>query len=140
MAKVLEGKASPEHDRFTKACEEMGLPRNESKTLSSALKGTLQGGELDSEAGVFSLQLDKMRMDIAMCLHLIASPKWKKKELAGVAGRLVFAAAFRRPLLAAMEEMFTFLHDKGGTKVPTQKAFDEVYWLWWHCSRWRSPM
>ena len=126
MVKVLEGKPSPEHERFTKACEDMGLPRNESKTLSSALKGTLQGGELDSESGVFTLQLDKMRMNLMMCLHLIASPKWKRKDLAGVAGRLVFAAAFRRPLLAAMEEVFTFLHASSGTSVPSLKAYDEI--------------
>ena len=126
MVKVLEGKSSPEHERFTKACEEMGLPRNESKTLSSALKGTLQGGELDSREGVFSLQLDKMRMNVAMCLHLLASTKWKRKEVAGVAGRLVFAAAFRRPLLAAMEEIFVFMHGAGGTRVPNVGAYDEV--------------
>ena len=126
MVKVLEGKPSEEHERFTKACEEMGLPRNESKTLSSALRGTLQGGELISKEGVFTLQLEKMRMNVAMCLHLIASPKWKKKDVAGVAGRLVFAAAFRRPLLASLEELFTFMHSSGGTRVPNAKAYDEV--------------
>ena len=126
MVKVLEGRSSPEHERFTKACEDMGLPRNESKTLSSALKGTLQGGELDSREGVFSLQLEKMRMNVAMCLHLLASTKWKRKEVAGVAGRLVFAAAFRRPLLAAMEEIFVFMHGAGGTRVPNVRAYDEV--------------
>ena len=110
MAKLIAGTPSEEHERFTKACEEAGLPRNESKTLSSALSGTLQGGELRSKQGVFTLQMEKVRMNIAMCLFLLGSVKWRRKDVAGIVGRVVFAAAFRRPILASMEEIFSHLH------------------------------
>ena len=126
MAKMIAGTPSEEHVRFTKACEEAGLPRNESKTLSSALSGTLQGGELRSKQGVFTLQMDKVRMDIAMCLFLLGSVKWKRKDVAGIVGRVVFAAAFRRPILASMEEIFSHLHGEQATRQPSAQSYNEV--------------
>ena len=126
VAKLATGTPSAEHQRFTKACEEAGLPRNESKTLSGALAGTLQGGELRSREGVFSLQLDKMRLNIAMCLHLLGTVKWKRKDVAGVIGRVVFAAAFRRPILAVLEDVFGHLHGDQATRQPSSESYDEV--------------
>ena len=103
MRKVVEGTPSPEHQKFSDACDEKGLPRNMAKFLAGALQGSLQGGELRSEDGVFMLHPDKMRMDIALCMYVLGMTKWKRRETSGLVGRLIFAGAFRRPLLAALE-------------------------------------
>ena len=70
IARVVEGTASPEHEAFNAACDKMGLPRNQSKALAGALHGSLQGGELRSEEGVFMLQPEKMQMNIAMAYYI----------------------------------------------------------------------
>ena len=125
MAKVLEGEASEEHKRFAKACQAKGLPTNASKSLAGALVGSLQGGELLSEAGVFMLQGAKMRMDLAMIAYLLSCKEWDPNAVAGVAGRLVFAGAFRRPLLAIMDEVFMFAQ-KGQRAKAQQGATEEL--------------
>lgn len=126
MAKVLEGEASAEHQAFSLACDNMGLPRNQSKTLAGALHGSLQGGELLSKPGVFMLQPEKMQMNVAMAYYLLTQEKWGMRETTGLVGRLVFAAAFRRPLLAVMEELFTLFNKGGQAKVPPAKSVDEL--------------
>eukprot|EP00434_Breviolum_minutum_P021831 symbB.v1.2.019267.t1/scaffold1509.1/size114668/2 len=127
MAKVLEGEASREHEAFSQACDKMGLPRNQSKTLAGALHGSLQGGELLSQLGVFMLQPEKMlQMNVAMAYYLLTQEKWGMRETTGLVGRLVFAAAFRRPLLAVMEELFTLFTKGGQARVPPARSVDEL--------------
>ena len=125
MAKVLEGEASEEHKRFSEACRVKGLPTNASKALAGSLAGSLQGGELQSEAGVFMLQGAKMRMNLAMIAYLLSCEEWDPNAVAGVTGRLVFAGAFRRPLLAIMGEVFMFAHRRQRGKAP-QGATEEL--------------
>ena len=126
MAKVLEGQPSEEHQAFSEACDRMGLPRNQSKALAGALHGSLQGGELRSQEGIFMLQPEKMQMNIAMAYFMLTQEKWAMRETTGLVGRLVFAAAFRRPLLAVMEELFTLFTKGGPPKKPPAKAVDEM--------------
>lgn len=126
MRKVVEGTPSPEHQKFSDACDEKGLPRNMAKSLAGALQGSLQGGELRSEDGVFMLHPDKMRMDIALCMYVLGMTKWKRRETSGLVGRLIFAGAFRRPLLAALEEIFVMFQTHTPGKVPSSRVVDEV--------------
>lgn len=126
MSAVMKGESSPEHKRLEEACNKFGLPRNSSKRLAGALKGSLQGGELLSEEGVFMLDINKMQMNVAMCLALASLHKWGRKEVSGVVGRLVFAGAFRRPLLSGLSAVF-HLNQRGGTQLaPSEEAFDEI--------------
>ena len=126
MAAILKGTESPEHARFRKACEKKGLPTNASKMLAGALQGSLQGGEVVSEAGVFQLHGDKMRLNIAAALHLLNQEKWAPNEAAGVLGRMVFAAAFRRPILSMLEDSFQLLQNKGAKVEPSVRMTDEM--------------
>ena len=126
MLAVHENEASEEHKRFKKACEERGLPTNAAKTLSGSLVGSLQGGELRSRAGVFMLQLEKMRMNVAMILSLLSKEQWDGQAASGVIGRLVFAAAFRRPILSALEDVFLQFKNRKGTQKPTSRVIDEM--------------
>eukprot|EP00435_Cladocopium_sp_Y103_P035566 s1373_g9.t1 len=118
MAKVMEGEASEEHKRFSAACAEKGLPTNAAKQLAGSLTGSLQGGELRSKEGVFMLHITKMRMNVAMVAYMLSCREWDHNSLAGVNGRLVFAAAFRRPILSIMDELFMFTQKKKKAKPP----------------------
>eukprot|EP00438_Fugacium_kawagutii_P026465 Skav202776 [mRNA] locus=scaffold326:329563:334590:- [translate_table: standard] len=124
--RLVEGETSEEHRRFKEACESKGLPTNASKTLSGALEGSLQGGELRSRDGVFMLQGDKMRFNVAMCLAMLAKKEWTHAEAAGMVGRLVFATAFRRCMLATMCQLFTRVHGGARPSEPTQETRDEL--------------
>lgn len=125
LAKLFAGEASEEHRRFKEACERKGMPTNAAKTLAGSLKGSLQGGELRSEERVFMLNEGKMRMNLAMTAYLLTLERWDPKEVAGVVGRLVFAAAFRRPLLAVMDELFQFVK-KWRSATPSSNQVDEL--------------
>ena len=126
MVAVHENEASEEHKKFKKACEDRGLPTNAAKALAGSLVGSLQGGELRSRAGVFMLQLEKMRMNIAMVLNLLSKEQWDGQATSGVLGRLVFAAAFRRPILSALEDVFLQFKHQRGTQKPTPRVVDEM--------------
>ena len=82
------------------------------------------------------LQENKMKLNMAMALYLLTLEQWDPKEVAGVVGRLVFAAAFTRPLLAVMDELFQFVKE---AKTPTAHQLDELV-----CTLvllpWPSPM
>ena len=49
------------HVAFNNACDELGLPRNESKQLVHAFAGGMQGGEFDGHRGILKLGSDKLR-------------------------------------------------------------------------------
>ena len=126
MVAVHENEASEEHKKFKKACEDRGLPTNAAKALAGSLVGSLQGGELRSRAGVFMLQLEKMRMNIAMVLNLLSKEQCDGQATSGVLGRLVFAAAFRRPILSALEDVFLQFKHQRGTQKPAPRVVDEM--------------
>ena len=126
MAELSKGEPSQDHFKFERTCEAHGLPRNSAKRLAGALHGSLQGGELLSEEGVFTLQIAKARMYIAMVLALLAMPRWTNQNISGVLGRLVFACAFRRPLLSVLQDSFRHHSKQGKEKGPTNAAYDEM--------------
>lgn len=125
LAKLFEGEASVEHRQFAEACQRKGLPTNAAKSLAGSLKGSLQGGELRSEEGVFMLQMNKLKMNLALAAYLLSCNKWKPREVAGIVGRMVFAAAFRRPLLAVLDEVFQSVQRRTEAK-PSANQLDEV--------------
>lgn len=137
MAKMIAGTPSEEHERFTKACEEAGLPRNESKTLSSALSGTLQGGELRSKQGVFTLQLEKVRMNIAMCLFLLSEMEEKGCCRCGGPNRVLQLSGdhcspqWKRSLRTCMGSKQHASH---------RHSLMTKCYRWWPCYQWPSRM
>ena len=61
-----------------------------------------------------------------MCLVLIGSHKWQPRKVSGVVGRLIFAAAFKRPLLAGLAEVFYHFGGHGDARTAREGAYDEV--------------
>eukprot|EP00438_Fugacium_kawagutii_P032818 Skav214751 [mRNA] locus=scaffold983:190131:202825:- [translate_table: standard] len=126
MAKVLAGTPSPEHERFEEACARHGLPRNQSKRLAGALAGTIQGRDLLGEEGLFSLNIKKMQENVGFCLALLSMSRWDLRRASGVVGRLIFASAFRRPLLAGLAEVFHHFTRKKIASTVKAQAYDEI--------------
>ena len=126
MAALSKGEPSEDHVKFEAACKAHGLPRNSSKRLAGALHGSLQGGELLSEEGIFTLQVAKTRLYVAMAMALVAMPRWTNQHVSGVLGRLVFACAFRRPLLSVLQDAFRHHSKQEKEKGPTNAAYDEI--------------
>ena len=125
MADIMTGESSAEHEQFEKACISLGLPRNESKRLAGALRGSIQGGELRGDDGIFMLHPSKMHMNVALCLSLLGTEVWEQHKVSGIVGRLIFAGAFKRPLLAGIAEVFKHF-EKRGAKTTNGAAYDEV--------------
>ena len=125
LKKIVEGEASVEHQKFEESCRRLGLPRNEGKSLAGAVHGSIQGGELLGEKGIFTLNRSKMRLNVAMCLCLVMTPAWEQSKVSGIVGRLIFAGAFRRPLLAGLAEVFKHF-ERPGSRVPKEAAYDEM--------------
>ena len=122
---ILEGSPSEEHKRFEAACVEMGLPLNTGKALAGALRGSIQGGELLGEEGIFMLHPRKLHQNIGFCLALLASQGWSQRKTSGIIGRLIFAGAFRRPLLSCLAEIFHHFTEPG-ERTPSDQVYDEV--------------
>ena len=127
FAHLVEGKPSASAKAFEKACGDLGLPLNSSKTLASALMGTLQGGELFSREGKFSASHEKLHGMVSLSACLVASCEWKENMLRAWTGKACFQSAFRRPLYSIMEEVFLEierLEKKDAT--PSWRSIDEV--------------
>lgn len=87
--------------------------------------GSIQGGELRGKDSIFALQIKKLQLNVAFCLWLLSQHKWTRKGMSGVIGRLIFAGAFRRPLLAGFAEVFHHYSDKHPSTASNQ-TYDEV--------------
>ena len=69
---------------------------------------------------------EKMAFTVASCLEILGRRLWQPRMIAGLTGRLVFAGAFRRPLISIMNDVFHHFGagKRGGPAKDT--AYDEV--------------
>eukprot|EP00435_Cladocopium_sp_Y103_P019019 s3102_g4.t1 len=106
-AEILQGTASPRHERFLKMCHEKGLPLNEAKRLVAAPRGPCKEESCKVRpAGTSLLEINR---------HFF--------------GKAVFGMCFRRVLLSVLQDGFHFLGDILQAKAalePTPGAMDEV--------------
>ena len=102
---------SAEHDRFVKACADIGLPLNAGKRLVRGLSAQILGGELDGVLGTLSLERSKGLRLHAKSLALLCGGCWTKAALQHWAGHFCFAATFGRPVFSVMQEIFVAIAD-----------------------------
>jgi len=103
---VLEGVASERHKNFVRTCEELQLPLNQGKKLVGAVRGTLQGGDIDGTTGTFEASHDKKVNLMGLATALMGYGKATEFELRHFVGKAIFAMAFRRPTMSMLEEVF----------------------------------
>ncbi|CAE7038055.1 unnamed protein product [Symbiodinium sp. CCMP2592] len=123
-----EGQPSENHGRFVTACEMLGLPRNLGKQLSGALSGTLQGGEILGKEKILRHAYDKSVELLELSLGLLTMELADEFTLRHWCGKAAFAAAFRRPLYAILQEVYcTMDWAKTGTQVSLEApVLDEI--------------
>lgn len=127
MIELLKGDKSPEQKKFVEVCEQLNLPLNVAKRLVGAVLGSLQGGELEGDAGIFGLSHDKKINTIEFGLCLMTEPEWHEKPLRHWGGKSSFASSFRRPLFSILQEVFTFMGELAESpQVPPADVMDEV--------------
>eukprot|EP00435_Cladocopium_sp_Y103_P066496 s82_g28.t1 len=125
---ALEGLASTRHLNFVKACEDLQLPLNQGKRLVGAVKGTLQGGDIDGAAGTFEASHDKKLGIVALAAALLGLGKANEFDLRHFTGKAIFAMAFRRPTMSFLEEIFVDISKaQRGTITLSRRTMDEVY-------------
>eukprot|EP00435_Cladocopium_sp_Y103_P021347 s4041_g5.t1 len=103
---VLEGVESERHKRFASTCKKYGLSLNTGKRLVGAAKGSLQGGVLDGQRGVFHSAPEKQACLIGYGLMLLSQEEVSEFELRHFTGKALFNLAFRRPAMSIFESIF----------------------------------
>ena len=119
------------HVAFNKACDELGLPRNESKQLVHAFAGGMQGGEFDGHRGILKLGSDKLRNYINLSMALLARKSWNEFQLRHWTGKTAFLqATFKRSLFSGMAKIFELVQlAQKGDVYPNPTVMDEVFVL-----------
>ena len=129
---VARGEPSPDHAKFIKACDELGLPRNLGKQVLASFVGCLQGGELLGHEGILRMPRNKTREFISLSLALLSQKGWLEFPLRHWAGKGGFLSTFRRPLYSIMQEVFHSIEaakGKQGGIRPSEVVMDEVFSL-----------
>eukprot|EP00435_Cladocopium_sp_Y103_P071663 s228_g38.t1 len=125
---ALEGSASSRHLSFVKTCEDLNLPLNQGKRLVGAVKGTLQGGDINGAQGTFEASHDKKLGVVALAAALLGLGKASEFDLRHFVGKAIFSMAFRRPTMSFLEEVFVDIGKaKGGHVTLSRRSMDEIY-------------
>eukprot|EP00435_Cladocopium_sp_Y103_P066076 s738_g28.t1 len=125
---ILEGIPSERHQQFVKTCEDLHLPLNQGKRLVGAVRGTLQGGDLDGTTGTFEASHDKKVGLMGLATALLGYGRATEFELRHFAGKAIFSMAFRRPTMSLLEEIFVDIGKArmGPTNV-SRRTMDEIF-------------
>eukprot|EP00435_Cladocopium_sp_Y103_P023053 s2813_g5.t1 len=127
---ILEGQESERHQQFTSTCKKFGLSLNTGKRLVGAAKGSLQGGTLDGERGVFHSSPEKQASLIGYGLMLLSQEKVTEFELRHFAGKALFNLAFRRPAMSFFESIFYDIERLSNSSEPrtlSPNTKDEIF-------------
>eukprot|EP00435_Cladocopium_sp_Y103_P039769 s532_g10.t1 len=119
---VLVGEESERHQRFTATCKKYGLSLNTGKRLAGAVRGSLQGGTLDGERGVFHTSAEKQSSLIGYGLMLLGQEQVTEFELRHFAGKALFNLAFRRPAMSIFESIFYDIEKLSKTEGPGEMS------------------
>eukprot|EP00435_Cladocopium_sp_Y103_P059381 s905_g21.t1 len=125
---VLDSHSSARHNQFVETCKELDLPLNQGKRLVGAVRGTLQGGDIDGEAGTFEASYDKKLNLMGLAAALLGAGRATEFELRHFVGKAIFAMAFRRPSMSFLEEIFVDIGkaQKGPVSL-SRRTMDEIY-------------
>ena len=102
-------------------CRQLGLPVNVGKKVIKEFYGAILGGELDGICGTLGVAPAKGHSFVAKTCALLSVPKATQVTCPHWAGLFCFAAGFRRPLFAVLEQIFAFIVEMD-TKVVSASA------------------
>ncbi|CAK0801547.1 unnamed protein product, partial [Prorocentrum cordatum] len=113
----LDEPESAEHSAFVHTCQSYGIPLNAGKAMVSALRAGILGGLFMGGLGLLSVAPGKAQRLAFKGATLVAQQSWTAGALRHWAGQACFAAGFRRPLFAVLEQIFPCI--QGAVARPT---------------------
>ena len=103
------GERHPVMQKFVDVCGKLGLPVNAAKRVVQDFDGAILGGELDGVRGALSIAPEKGHKFVGKTCALLSVPKASQVACQHWCGLFCFAAGFRRPLFAVLEQIFGFI-------------------------------
>ena len=116
LAALLEGKPTAQTLALRASYEQWGLPRHPKKEVVAQTEAEVQGAIVDGKAGKAWPKPQKIGIYVALALELLRRGVATQREMQVVAGGFVYFAMFRRPLLCALNSIWTFI--EGFKKLP----------------------
>ncbi|CAK0904396.1 unnamed protein product [Prorocentrum cordatum] len=118
---------SMEHQHFVAACAKHGIPLNPAKSLVAQLRAGILGGLLLGDKGWLKLAPEKANALVVKTAVLATEQQWQAGALQHWAGQACFAAGFRRPLFAVLEQIFPAIQTALDAPAPADAAvIDEM--------------
>ena len=106
LAALLSGSPSDLVEQVRECYRAGGLPRHPKKSVEQSLQAEVQGAWLDGEAGTMCAKPSKVCRYVELTLEALKRGKASQRELQVIAGGLVYASMFRRPLLSGLNQVW----------------------------------
>ena len=109
MRDCLEGKPGFLSLVARQAYAEAQLPRHPKKSVCQSAKAEVQGAIFDGSKGLAIPKPPKVHVYIRLALELLRRGEASQREMQVVCGSFVYFCLFRRPLLLALNGVWTFI-------------------------------
>ena len=109
LAQDIRGTSSNFVEALRADYAKLHVPRHPKKAVARETKAEVQGAEVDGEAGTASPKSDKVGKYLQLCQLLLQQGRCTQRQMQVVAGGFVYFCTFRRPLLGALNQVWTFI-------------------------------
>eukprot|EP00435_Cladocopium_sp_Y103_P046052 s66_g13.t1 len=103
----VEGKPTAHQLALRQQYLDMEIPRHPKKSVESSTKAEIQGALLDGREGIAHAKPEKILKYMGLGWEIVQRGQASLRELQVVAGGFVYITMFRRPLLCALNEVWT---------------------------------
>ena len=108
ISHLVSGKPSLETLAIRSEYEAWGIPNHPKKSVCQKTIAEVQGGMVDGKQGIVFPKPEKVLKYVQLAIMLLNLGKASLKQIQVVGGGLVYLAMFRRPLLGALNGIWTF--------------------------------
>eukprot|EP00435_Cladocopium_sp_Y103_P035476 s619_g9.t1 len=106
LATLVAGTPSDLATQIREYYDSQGLPRHPKKSVCQAMQAEIQGAWLDGSQGILCAKPSKVVKYIELALETLRRGKASARELQVIGGGFVYAAMFKRPLLASLNQIW----------------------------------
>lgn len=108
-ARAIEGQVSPLVQGLQETYSELGVPRHPKKGVARQTRAEVQGAIIDGREGVAFPKVEKVLKYAHLATLLLKAGRSSQKQMQIVGGGFVYIAMFKRPLLGALNHIWTFI-------------------------------
>ena len=109
LAEQVRGEVSAEVLALREGYQHWGLPRHPKKSVQQEFTAEIQGALVDGVTGKVKPKAGKLLKYIELAWRLILDGRASQKQLQIVCGGFVYCSMFRRPLLGALNKVWTHI-------------------------------